>query len=261
MTATPPGWYDDGHGALRWWDGTQWTTHVAAPDAEGAPDGATPPAPDDATPAAADATDASLQTVGFDPQPVDGAAPPEGYNGEGGGFSAATQPKSKLWILWLVLGVVMLGVVIAAAVLIPLLLVNAATSGGSGGSGGGGAPAGDDEQAAVEVVMDYDDAWQNADCDLFLASTTESFRTAGGLVDCETFEATASEFSASVEDYRIEVTSIEGDAEQILVTTTETFESFFDEEGNPLDEAVTYDNVFLYTLVPADGGWAIDFLE
>ncbi|MFC0198633.1 DUF2510 domain-containing protein, partial [Microbacterium arthrosphaerae] len=34
MTTTPPGWYDDGHGALRWWDGSQWTEHVAQPDPE-----------------------------------------------------------------------------------------------------------------------------------------------------------------------------------------------------------------------------------
>lgn len=26
---TPPGWYDDGHGSLRWWDGAQWTQHTA----------------------------------------------------------------------------------------------------------------------------------------------------------------------------------------------------------------------------------------
>lgn len=27
---TPPGWYDDGHGRLRWYDGSQWTQHTAA---------------------------------------------------------------------------------------------------------------------------------------------------------------------------------------------------------------------------------------
>ena len=37
MTTTPPGWYDDGQGALRWWDGAQWTDHVHAPDAPGEP--------------------------------------------------------------------------------------------------------------------------------------------------------------------------------------------------------------------------------
>ncbi|MBC9226324.1 DUF2510 domain-containing protein [Aeromicrobium sp. 636] len=33
---TPPGWYDDGHGQLRWWDGSQWTQHTA-PLAQQAP--------------------------------------------------------------------------------------------------------------------------------------------------------------------------------------------------------------------------------
>ena len=26
---TPPGWYDDGHGQLRWYDGSRWTQHTA----------------------------------------------------------------------------------------------------------------------------------------------------------------------------------------------------------------------------------------
>lgn len=25
-----PGWYPDAQGTLRWWDGTQWTAHVAS---------------------------------------------------------------------------------------------------------------------------------------------------------------------------------------------------------------------------------------
>ncbi len=32
----PAGWYDDGSGAQRWWDGTGWTEHIADP---------TPPTP------------------------------------------------------------------------------------------------------------------------------------------------------------------------------------------------------------------------
>lgn len=31
----PAGWYNDGAGALRWWDGTQWTDHFAAPATPG----------------------------------------------------------------------------------------------------------------------------------------------------------------------------------------------------------------------------------
>ena len=29
---TPAGWYDDGSGAQRYWDGNVWTSHVALPD-------------------------------------------------------------------------------------------------------------------------------------------------------------------------------------------------------------------------------------
>ena len=30
MSDAQPGWYDDGHGQLRWWDGAAWTEHVSA---------------------------------------------------------------------------------------------------------------------------------------------------------------------------------------------------------------------------------------
>lgn len=31
---TPPGWYPDGQGGQRWWDGTQWTEHTQPPPAD-----------------------------------------------------------------------------------------------------------------------------------------------------------------------------------------------------------------------------------
>jgi uncharacterized Tic20 family protein len=36
-TGPPPGWYPDGTGGLRWWDGSQWTANVvpSAPDRKG----------------------------------------------------------------------------------------------------------------------------------------------------------------------------------------------------------------------------------
>jgi hypothetical protein len=40
----PAGWYPDGSGGNRWWDGTQWTEHFQAPEAP-APEPAPAPAP------------------------------------------------------------------------------------------------------------------------------------------------------------------------------------------------------------------------
>lgn len=50
MSNIPAGWYDDGQGGQRWWDGTQWTAHTqpgpAAPAAPAAPESpARPTAP------------------------------------------------------------------------------------------------------------------------------------------------------------------------------------------------------------------------
>ncbi len=202
MATTPPGWYDDGRGALRWWDGAQWTEHVQTPDAEPAADAE----PDEAMDAllapavepAPTLADASAPVADAPAPPVDGSSPapandvvpeggyppsvPPGYPGgfpggsaPSGAFIAATEPKkSKLWILWVVLGVVLLGIVILATVLIPILIgmFGTITSGGSGGT-----TTAADEAAAVAAVELYDEAWRTADCDKFEESTTESFRT------------------------------------------------------------------------------------
>lgn len=288
---TPPGWYDDGHGALRWWDGAQWTEHVAAPDpvSEGetapteadivaaneaaAADAAAPEAvPVEATgaPVPADVDAATALGLGVPPAAGAPAAPPYpadhpqgaypgGYPGadaSAGAFVAATEPrKSKLWILWVVLGVLLLGIVVAAAIVIPLLFLNLA-SGGSGGASGV-SPSGADEEAAVAAVELYDDAWQNADCDAYLASTSEDFRISSGLDDCAAFEDEALNFGASVQDYVVTVTGISSDEGAILVDTTETFDAVLDDGGEPLDapEPQTFD--YSYTVEDVDGEWVI----
>ncbi|MFE5408527.1 DUF2510 domain-containing protein [Microbacterium sp. NPDC056569] len=282
MTTTPPGWYDDGHGALRWWDGARWTEHVAQPDAE------TSPAP---TEAEILASDLGFEQQGADGSPVPvgqpeasayaaqpepsgrpgdpaaaGSPPAEGYPQgvypgtpagvapTGGGFTAATEPrsKSKLWIVWVVLGVVLLGIVIAAAVVIPLLLLSASTANSAGQS--------DDERAAVATVGLYDEAWQEGDCDKLGAATTEGFRETVSLTDCTVFEDQAAAFSAGVEDYRINVTDVETIGDEITVITDETYTALVDENGDP-SEPTDSSLGYQYTLVESDGDWLIDAID
>lgn len=297
MKTTPPGWYDDGHGALRWWDGAQWTEHVAQPDAEvtDAPTEAEIVAASQAEEApGVPATDSDAAAVAAVPAPAatpeqpyaagdpaatlfgvqDATAAPAGppaagghpavpgypsgapYGGpdaQGGAFTAATEPrKSKLWILWLVLGVVLLGVVIAAAVLIPLLFLNMATSGSNGGSAGSA-----DEQAAIAAVELYDEAWQEADCEAFATSTTEQFQADSGFADCAAFVAEAELFDDNFDEYVVSIDDVVASESEITVTTTESYVVLVDAEGNPTDPTPG-EIVYFYTVVPDGDGWAID---
>ncbi|MEI3848411.1 MULTISPECIES: DUF2510 domain-containing protein [unclassified Microbacterium] len=288
MTTTPPGWYDDGHGALRWWDGSQWTEHVAQPDPEaseapteaeivaaqlgfgGGEPAATagtagpdaPAQPVTAAPAATAAAPgaASVASPGYaagaPAQAVVPAATPP-YAGQpqppypggapaGGAFTAATEPRrSKLWIVWVVLGVVLLGVVIAAAVLIPLLILSASTSGGSAQS--------DDERSAVAAVELFDEAYQQGDCDALAEATTEEFRAANGFDDCAAFQEQAAAFNAALQEYEIEVTDVETVADVIVVTTTESY-SEVGEDAEPTPGSAVYE----YTVVDSGGAWLVD---
>lgn len=289
MSATPPGWYDDGHGALRWWDGSQWTEHVAQPDPEaseapteaeivaaqlgfgGGEPAATagtagpdaPAQPVTAAPAATAAAPgaASVASSGYAAGApaqavVPGAATPP-YAGQpqppypggapaGGAFTAATEPRrSKLWIVWVVLGVVLLGVVIAAAVLIPLLILSASTSGGSAQS--------DDERSAVAAVELFDEAYQQGDCDALAEATTEEFRAANGFDDCAAFQEQAAAFNAALQEYEIEVTDVETVADVIVVTTTESYAEI-GEDAEPTPGSAVYE----YTVVDSGGAWLVD---
>lgn len=61
--STPAGWYDDGSGRLRWWDGQEWTEHFA-PEPPAVPEQA---APEQAAPAEPAATQNDL--VGYEAAP------------------------------------------------------------------------------------------------------------------------------------------------------------------------------------------------
>jgi hypothetical protein len=271
MATTPPGWYDDGRGALRWWDGAQWTEHVQTPDPETAADGQadmdtllapaveraptleSASAPDAGIPASAPA-DAAAPDGGYPPSAPPGypGGFPGGENPSGGFIAATDGKKSRLWILWVVIGVVLLGIVVLAAVLIPVAI------GLFGSANGGSGAASEDEAAAVAAVEQYDEAWRTTDCDMFTQATTENFRQGLQLTDCEAFTAASQGFIDSVEGYEVSVTSIDAAEDEITVVTSETYTSMIDAEGNPTDQAVEYEDKYAYIVVPSEGGWAID---
>lgn len=205
MSTTPPGWYEDGRGDRRWWDGTAWTESVQERGAEST----------------------------------------------GGDAGGGAPRKSRLWILWVVLGGVAVLIVVLAAVLIPLAVGWFTSSGGES-----------DEARAVTAVELYDEAWGDADCDAYLASTTAGYRESLGIVDCETFAAEAAAFDERTDDYELEVTGVEQAGEgTIEVVTVETYLSRYDEQGAELAEPEPVRDELRYVLVPDDDRWLIDRLD
>ena len=306
MSTKPPGWYDDGRGALRWWDGTQWTEHVQTPDPESdvtdgsvesdseraASEATQPSAYDDPAdsidslfaPAGASessraaddsgasasaaattsgpewATDVGVASpaASFGVTAPEGGHPPSAPPGYPGGFQggpapsgafiAATEPKkSRLWVIWVLAGIVLLGLVILAAILIPVLI------GLFGASN-------EEEDAAVAAVELYDEAWRENDCDKFFEATTEGNRAAlqPPILDCATFAAASQGFIDSVQNYEVTVNVVQQEGDQVTVETTETYDSFFDAEGNPTDVATTVEDHYIYIVIPSGDGWAIN---
>jgi Protein of unknown function (DUF2510) len=288
MTTPPPGWYDDRRGARRWWDGANWTDHVTAASVDQpAPEFTAPSTPPPAAePAPAPTGIASPYAP--DPIPQAGVAPPyvaDGYASAAypGAFDSAPPataeaPKPRSWIVWVVIGAVVVAVAIVLAVLSPMLW--SAFTAGSSPSGMASPsatpvttessssseeppPSAADEQAAVEVVQRHNEAWLAGDCDGFMATTTEDLREFMEIPDCESFAVEARSFAGGVDDYVTTISDVEALASAVAVSTIETYTSLFDAEGNQTDEVLEYEDRYEYIVVRSDGGWAIDdfFLE
>lgn len=273
--STPPGWYDDGHGALRWWDGSRWTEHTHAPvepepEAESQPE--EPPAVTEASLAESQhgvaASDTASPTDALPPIPPSpggfapvypGAHPSiatAAVTGAVGETDAAPPRRSRLWIVFVALGVVLVGLVVLAAVFIPRFIVGILDP--SSDRPGATAVQGADLRAAEDIVDAYDDAWDEMDCAAYQAILTPEFLASGGLSDCADFAQAAREFNNSVEDYEVSFISTTREGDTIYVETVETFTQTADAAGAPLENPVPASFSALYTLVPGGSGWLID---
>lgn len=290
-TTTPPGWYDDGNGSRRWWDGANWTEHVAAP-AVAASDVAAPAAVqpvDQPTAPTMPLPSGTQEGLAVAPPyvasyPAAAAiAPPYVPGGYATAYAippadatpAATQPpKSRMWIVWVVIAAVVLAIVVALAALTPILWMAVTSSGTSPSAAAApsstpttqesspavevAAPTAADEVVATETVLRHNESWLVGDCDGYMATTTEELRQGLEITNCETFAVESRYFAAGVDDYVTTIDDVEIVGSTISVSTSETYMSRYDAEGNQTDEPQQYVDRYEYFVVRSGEGWVID---
>jgi len=261
--SVPAGWYNDGQGQQRYWDGTQWTAHTAplpesaAPAAPAAPVTApeppAPAAPVAAAPAAPSAPPAPAAPAAAAPPapvaPVTPAAPaapvapaapatPQSY---GAPVAARSGSKTGLWV-GLGAGVVVIG---AIAVVLVMML--------GGGGGGASSPKG-----AVEQFLN---AARKGDCDAMVAlvqfdDEKEALANCKDSLDDNLFSNDSVKFTVGEE-------TVNGDTATVEVTVKTTIDYLeetgftaeeLEEWGLPLTEE--FEDTFEFRLVK-DGGWKL----
>jgi hypothetical protein len=213
MTQTPPGWHDDRHGSVRWWDGAQWTAHVQDPAAPVAPSVgyAVPPALGDGAP------------------PATEVAPP-----------ASPPPRRRGVRTAVILG--------GSAVLIVILAVSIPI-----------ATEAAQKQAAIAAVELYYASWHEADCRKFEQATTANLETQQGFGNCDLFMEEARRWSYSIDDYDMRVTGAERVGDEFIVSSTETYRAFVDEDGKAWPDG--FDSIVENTdrVIEEDGAWRVDY--
>ena len=226
MSQAAAGWYDQGNGTQRYWDGSQWTEHTAPSAAPAAPDLAVPPAPAPVAPPAPPAP--APEPVAAPPAPVAVPAAPMPVSASIPPPPVAVAPKKrKIWPWILGIGIFLLvGVIVLVAVIVGVVMN--ATAG------------------PREAIDSFDQAWADANCQQMESVTTAAYRDATGYSDCAVFEETATSLGGATS---LSVTSTEISNG---VATVETVESY-------TGDSTKYDVV--YTLVQEDGAWLIESVE
>ena len=233
----PAGWYPDGQGGQRWWDGTAWTEHTM-PAAQPGPGPAAPSAPtqvapqssppQSSPPQSSPAQQPGQQTPQYGQQPAYGqpgyGQQPQQFAGQGyaqGGPPSGGGVNKKLLAI--------IGGASAAVILVIVLLVVLL--------GGGGSP--------TDTVKDFFAAAEKGDCDKLESLVSKEYLDSEG--DCS--EADFEDFDEAKIDYEYGDESIKGDKAEVEVTQNYEVDG---EEGS-LD--------FTYKLIKEDGDWVIDDIE
>ncbi|MGX5772940.1 hypothetical protein ACWKWN_19555 [Microbacterium trichothecenolyticum] len=119
-------------------------------------------------------------------------------------------------------------------------------------------PSNENERAAVETIRDYNQAWIDADCDAYMATTTESFRIGLNVNGCAGFAPAARSYAEGVANFAHTPTDIERPSMDIMeIKVHETYDSLTDADGRPLEEPYVVDEYWVYTLRLVDGAWII----
>jgi hypothetical protein len=181
-----------------------------------------------------------------------------------------TRPSaSRLWIVWVVLGVIVVGIVIAVTVLALRFAAeyraaeasSGQSAGGTSAEGRSGEFATADEEAAAGAVELYNEARLTPDCDAYLASTTGGFRFSIDIPDCDALATSDPKFVDSVEDFRTTVDGVEVADDDAVVWVTHTYSLPYDEEGNETETPVEHVVHGQYAVELSDGAWAVDDYE
>ena len=209
---TPAGWYPDGQGGQRWWDGTQWGP-VGQPPA--------PEAPPESAPEPTIAMPTGPPPSG--PPPGYGAYPPPGEPAA----AASTGGPNKPLLLGIVGGLVGLGVLV---VLLVLVL-------------GGGDGASSDDPA--ETVSAFYDAARDGDCEAALDLLSDNGKRTFGVEedDCESVDP-SSDFGDEV-TFDIGEAQVDGDDATVPVTVGDASSGMGPSEITLDIELVKTDGVWL----------------
>jgi hypothetical protein len=248
MELREPGWYDDGTGALRWWDGSAWSDAAPTP-----PPSASPvPTPD-----------AGAQTTPASPH--------------------ATRRRGPWIALGIAVGVILLaGIGVAVALLVPGWLsdpdagaaapsasVDAAAStedeepvdellhpGEWDMTGPAIEPATDEERAAVAAFELYESSWEERDCDAYMESTTTSWRETLSIDDCNRFDQVSATLDGGDDVLTVALIKPTGEGRFTLgVVNTMPIEG---EAAEGLGDDPVWRSLSSYHVRESQGEWRVD---